>query len=117
MGVKSALLVGQHENLFALIADELATADDAEIVGKHAQVNRDGALALFYEYPGDDWREPPIPGLESSALTAVMLECRSEELVADLFRDLAAVIEGLRLVDAADVVWEGSTIDATRLAL
>ena len=104
--MKSAILVSEQPRIFELLTDALRDAPGAVISKDHVQVRRGGSVALLYEYPGDDWREPSVKGVDLSQFHAVMSECRDQSLVVDLFVSVAASHPSeLLLLDSTETAW------------
>jgi hypothetical protein len=125
--VKSAYLIGATSEDLERVSAVWRARPDAETADDVIQWYDSGYLFnVFTEFDNlqeSDWREgwresesadsEPPPEARSW-----YIECRSEEVVARLLREAAALAPGrLWVLDGNDVVWPAEAIDPARIVL
>jgi len=127
--MKSALLVSARSDLFSLVSSALIDdgADYTDGAGGVVQVTgSSGRMLTVYGDAESERRElshvtlawPEGAVVETSQLSACVVECRWEDLFAETMARLAALVPApVWVIDGNDVVWPAAHVDPARVSL
>lgn len=126
--MRGAYLISDDEDLAARVWSAMRTlgvtavADAAQITeGEGKSLSIEGELDEAIAW---DWQEGPFefrgpePYPEMSRMSALLVQCRSEEMIADWMGRLAALVDvPLWVLDGEGVVWPADDVDPSQVRL
>ncbi|MFN8076309.1 MAG: hypothetical protein U0Q15_12940 [Kineosporiaceae bacterium] len=129
--MKSAFLLSSESNLFRLVADVLKadpSCSTRDVEGVVQLVDSEGRLLTVFAHVDEEsaweFRDGPFvladesTHVDTSAMTACVVECRWADLFVDVVGRLADQVPNpLWVLDADGVIWPAAEVDPSRVRL